>query len=65
MSKKLDEATFVPVKILLSDGEKTVVEKNYFMDENGEKVTTIENYDEILKKPKGSEKKKGSEKNVD
>ena len=65
MSKKLDEATFVPVKILLSDGEKTVVEKNYFMDENGEKVTTIENYDEILKKPKDSEKKKGSEKNVD
>ena len=35
------------------------------MDENGEKVTTIENYDEILKKPKDSEKKKGSEKNVD
>lgn len=65
VSKKLDKTSFVPVKILLTSGDETVVEKNYFVNEDGEKVSTIENYDEILKKPKGAEKKKGSEKNVD
>lgn len=52
ISKKLDEAAFVPVKVLLSNGEKTVVEKNYFIDEDGQQVATVKNYDEILKKPR-------------
>ena len=65
MSKRLDKASFVPVSILLTDGEKTVVEKNYFMDGKGEKVVTVKNYDEILKKPETAETTKGSEKNAD
>lgn len=65
MNKRLDRASFVPVKVLLSDGEKTVVEKNYFINDKGEKVVTVENYDEILKEPKTAQKTEGSEKNAD
>ena len=49
MSKQLEKSSFVPVKVLLTDGDKTVVEKNYFVNEEGEKVLTVENYDEIVK----------------
>ena len=61
MSKRVDRATFVPVKILLSDGEKTVVEKDYFTNDAGQKTATVENYDEILKKPDTAQETKGSE----
>ena len=65
MSKQLVEASFVPVKVLLSHGDKTVVEKNYFINVEGQKVSTVENYDEILKKPPTAEEAEGSEKNAD
>lgn len=65
MSKQLDEASFVPVKVLLSHGDKTVVEKNYFINAEDQKVSTVENYDEILKKPPTAEEAEGSEKNAD
>ena len=65
MSKQLDEASFVPVKVLLSHGDKTVVEKNYFINVEGQKVSTVENYDEKLKKPPTAEEAEGSEKNAD
>ena len=65
MSKQLDEASFVPVKVLLSHGDKTVVEKNYFINVEGQKVSTVENYDEILKKSPTAEEAEGSEKNAD
>ena len=65
MSKQLDEASFVPVKVLLSHGDKTVVEKNYFINVEDQKVSTVENYDEILKKPPTAEEAEGSEKNAD
>ena len=65
MSKQLDEASFVPVKVLLSHGDKAVVEKNYFINAEGQKVSTVENYDEILKKPPTAEEAEGSEKNAD
>ena len=65
MSKQLDEASFVPVMVLLSHGDKTVVEKNYFINVEGQKVSTVENYDEILKKPPTAEEAEGSEKNAD
>lgn len=64
-SKRLDRASFVPVKVLLTSGDKTVVEKNFFNDENGNQVETVENYDEILKQPETAETTKGSEKNAD
>ncbi len=60
-SKRLDRASFVPVKVLLTNGDKTVVEKNFFNDEEGNQVETVENYDEILKQPETAETTKGSE----
>ena len=65
MSKQLEKSSFVPVKVLLTDGDKTVVEKNYFVNEEGEKVLTVENYDEIVKEPDTAQKTEGSEKNAD
>ena len=65
MSKQLEKSSFVPVKVLLTDGDKTVVEKNYFVNEEGEKVLTVENYDEIVKEPDTAHKTEGSEKNAD
>ena len=65
MSKQLEKSSFVPVKVLLTDGDKTVVEKNYFVNEEGDKVLTVENYDEIVKKPHTAQKTEGSEKNAD
>lgn len=65
MSKRLDKASFVPVSILFHNGFFAIGQKNYFMDEKGEKVVTVKNYDEILKKPETAETTKGSEKNAD
>lgn len=48
---KLGDANFVPVSILFSYGEKTVVVKNYFYDSQGYSVATVKNYDEVLKEP--------------
>ncbi len=40
---------FVPIKILSSQGDVTVVEKNLFTDSEGNQVETVESYDEILR----------------
>lgn len=50
---------FVPVKILSSRDNVTVVEKNIFKDAEGQMVDTIEIYDQILRV-----NKKGSENNA-
>lgn len=46
---KIGNYNFTPVRILGSDGETTVVEKNYFYDADGYPVYTVESYNEILK----------------
>ena len=46
---KLGNAVFVPVKVLISDGETTVVESGMYRDSQGNPVTTISNYAEILR----------------
>ncbi len=46
---KLGETEFVPVSIIASQGDRTVVEKNYYYDSEGDYVGTVQNYDEILK----------------
>ena len=50
---------FVPVKVLSSRDNVTVVEKNIFYDAEGQVVDTIEIYDQILRV-----NKKGSESNA-
>ena len=57
---KFGDYNFTRVSILATDGDTTVVEQNYFYDEEGKTVTTVSNYDEILR-----QKDKGSEENVD
>lgn len=46
---KLGKSVFTPVSILSSYKGKTVVEKNYYYDSEGQYVETVESYDEILK----------------
>ena len=49
---KFNNENFVPVNVLSSHGGKTVVEKNFFHDQEGNRVETISAYDEILKSGK-------------
>lgn len=49
---KFNDANFTPIRILSSHGDKTVVEKNYFYDSEGNSTATVKNYDEILKSGK-------------
>lgn len=49
---KLGKSVFTPVSILSSYKGKTVVEKNYYYDSEGQYVETVESYDEILKQGK-------------
>ena len=49
---KFNNENFVPVNVLSSQGAKTVVEKNFFHDQEGNRVETISAYDEILKSGK-------------
>jgi putative membrane fusion protein len=48
---KSGEYVFKPVKIITSDGEWSLVEVSYYYTETGDKVETVNIYDEILKKP--------------
>ena len=52
---KFDSYNFTPISILSTDGDVTVVEKNYYYDEDGKTVATVKNYDEILKSKTRSE----------
>lgn len=49
---KFNNENFVLVNVLSSQGGKTVVEKNFFHDQEGNRVETISAYDEILKSGK-------------
>lgn len=41
---------FTPVRVIATDGEKSVINKSLFYDENGNICYTVRTYDEILKK---------------
>lgn len=59
---KFGSYNFTPVSILATDKDVTVVEKNYFYDEDGNTVITVKNYDEILRSK--SDELKGSDEDV-
>ena len=61
---KFGNYNFTPISILAQDGEVTAVEKNYFYDSEGKTVSTVKNYDEILKGSENADEAKGSEENV-
>ena len=49
---KTGEYDFVPVQIILTNGEKSLVASKFYYDDKGKMTETVEIYDEILKKPK-------------
>ena len=49
---KSGDFTFVPVKIINSDGKSSIVKSNIYYDEKGKLINTVRIYDEILRKPK-------------
>ena len=51
VKSKNGDYVFRPVKIITSDGECSLVEVSYFYDADGNRVDTVNIYDEILKKP--------------
>lgn len=59
---KFGTYNFTPVSVLTQNESMAAVEKNYFYDEDGNSVATVNNYDEILKNPDKNVKE--SENNV-
>jgi putative membrane fusion protein len=55
---KAKNGTFVfkPVRIITTDGKNSIVEVSYYYDDQGEKVGTVNIYDEILLNPSGTER---------
>ena len=51
---KSGEYRFTPIDVLASDGVSSVCSMSYFYDEGGNRVNTVENYDEILTKPEAN-----------
>ncbi len=49
---KFGNANFTPIQIYSSHKNDTVIANDYFYDSKGYSIETVENYDEILKKPK-------------
>lgn len=47
---KTGEFIFKPVKVISTDGEYSLVEVTYFIDKEGQKIDTVNVYDEILRK---------------
>lgn len=53
--QKNGEYKFTRVEVIANDGEYSALEEDTFIDQNGDRVNTVQVYDEILKKPgKGS-----------
>lgn len=51
VKSKIGDFVFKPVKVVASDGQQSVVNDLYFTNDQGERVDTVNIYDEILKKP--------------
>lgn len=49
---KTSEFVFLPVQVLSSDGERSVIADSSFIDDKGEQHMTVNIYDEVLKNPK-------------
>ena len=53
VKNKTNDYYFVPIKVIVSDGEKSLVKDTYFYDKETDKTyDTIEIYDVVLKEPK-------------
>lgn len=52
---KNGDYVFVPIKVLTTDGTQSLAEVSYYYDADGNRVNTVEIYDEILKRPKADQ----------
>lgn len=52
VKNKAGDYIFKPIKILLTDGEKSIVKNTYFYDDEGQYQNTVKTYDDVLKKAK-------------
>ena len=50
VKQKNGDYKFVRINVIATDGENSVVSRMYFLDEKGRTITTVQNYDEVLKK---------------
>ena len=62
VKQKTGDYEFVPINIIASDGEYSVVSESYYYDEEGQKVNTVITYDEILKSPDKASSGQGGDK---
>ncbi len=51
VKQRTGDYTFTPIKIIASDGENSAVASSYFYDDEGQRVNSVNIYDEILKNP--------------
>jgi putative membrane fusion protein len=50
VKQKNGKYKFVRINVIATDGDQSVVSRMYFLDENGETIPTVQNYDEVLKR---------------
>lgn len=50
VKQKNGDYKFVRINVIATDGENSVVSRMYFLDEKGRTITTVQNYDEVLKR---------------
>lgn len=48
---KKDEKVFTPIKIYAKDGEDSCIAVEYYYDEGGNKINTVDIYDTLVRKP--------------
>ena len=55
---KVGKLNFTPIKIKASDGENVAIYEDLYMDDQGQFVETVSNYDEIVRSPSKKDIKK-------
>lgn len=51
VKNKIGKFKFVPIKVISTDGENSIVAKNFYYDEDGQMVNTVKAYDIVEKSP--------------
>lgn len=54
---KKGKYVFTPIRIIAYDGEKYAVADSYFYDKDGNRVNTLDPFDDVLRNPKNAESK--------
>ena len=52
VKKTTGDFVFMPVQVIVSDGERSLIAEGTYFDEKGLPVDTVKVYDEVLRNPK-------------